>query len=61
LVIGLWGVSDNLGEVRESLSSCVPDGIVTTFDEAISSIISLSEIDRHVQPSPVEDAQLQAV
>jgi predicted PurR-regulated permease PerM len=61
LLIGYWGGSDNLGEVRESLSSCTPDSIVTTFDEAISAITSLSGIESHLRPLQAEDVQQQAV
>lgn len=42
LVIGLWGAEDNLAEARAGLSTGAPDGIVTSFDEAIAMVTSLS-------------------
>src|SRR5579859_3238203 len=61
LLIGYWGGTDNLSEVPESLSSCTPDGIVTTLDEAISALTSFSGIEGHLQPLQAEEVQRQAV
>ncbi|HEY3853957.1 MAG TPA: AI-2E family transporter [Verrucomicrobiae bacterium] len=49
LVIGYWGNEDQLASARERLSGCDPDSIVSTFDEAITALTTLSTITGEVK------------
>jgi hypothetical protein len=44
LVIGFWGDEEQLASARERLSGCDLDGVVSTFDEAITTLTTLSNI-----------------
>ena len=51
LVIGFWGDSEHLASAQERLSACAPDSVVSSFDEAITAITTLSVITGEPKPS----------
>src|SRR5262249_1284483 len=57
LLLCLWGAKDNLGELRESLSTYKVDSIVTSFEEAVAAIEGLHGIKPHqssLEQQPVD-------
>jgi len=55
LIIGLWGATDNLSDVRESLATCAPDAMVTTLDEAIAAVMSRTDLKSPAQSKTTEE------
>jgi hypothetical protein len=53
LVVGAWGVKDDLNNVKTRLTACNPDGLVTSLKQAIEQIVSLTAVTEQMTPAPI--------
>src|SRR6185436_14568474 len=53
LIIGTWGVKEELNELKRRLATCSPDGLVTSLKQAIEQIVSATAITEQMTPAPI--------
>ena len=53
LIVGAWGVKDDLAAVKSRLADCAADNVVTSLKQAIEQIISATAITEQMTPAPV--------
>jgi predicted PurR-regulated permease PerM len=53
LVVGAWGVKDEVNELKGRLTDCAPDGFVTSLKQALEQIVLATTATAQMTPAPV--------